>query len=173
MKINSYLYIRICFVFIAACCLHFQSHAQFSDTLANPYKDKKLTSWVEDYIIKTGYIKKDKKGYQLALSSTYHKDIIGLYSLHIIEKQEFDTISITLYRLHVGSEHDHPMIINQVIPANNKGTSKFKVLGESSNLESVYQLYLFFDRYSRFTIGTKEYCYHMLLQNYDNYINPY
>jgi hypothetical protein len=162
-KIHSFI--------IAICCLSFVSKAQFTDTITDVYQDLELISWTEKFILKEGYVKKTIKGYQLPTFSTYNKDLNGLYSIHIIEKQDFDTACIVLYRLHIGSDHTHPTIMVRTKKLNKP--SEFKVYGRSANLESVYKMYLFFDRYTRFSIPTKEYCYHMLLQNYNDFINPH
>ncbi len=150
------------------CCLHFASKAQLADSLKNIRQDIELISWTENYTLKIGYAKKIKDGY--IVHGDFYKAISGFYSLDVLEQQDFDTASIVLYRLHIGSDHDHSVILRRIIKSGKP--SEFKVYGRSANLQSVHTMYLFFDKYTRFSIKTKEYCYRMLLQNYDEFINP-
>lgn len=165
MKRNNKFYVSIVVLILTILCSSSVLKGQFSDTLTNVYKDKELVDWTENYIVKAGFINKTSKGYQVPLFSTYYKDVSGLYSLFIIEKQDFDTAVVTLYRLHAGSDHTHSFIVERVVKSN--GKSLFKVFGEKRTLESVNKLHLAFNQYRKFTIGTKEYCYDLLLQNYN------
>jgi hypothetical protein len=162
-------YLRICYVFIAICCFHISSKAQSADTIVR--QDNELIAWAENYIVKTGYMEKHKKGFKVPLSSSFYENLKGWYTIDIIETQDYDTASITLYRLRAGSDINHPVVLKRTTKPNKP--SEFKVYGRSADMQSVYKIYLFFDKYTKFSIKTKEYCYNMLLQNYNNFINPH
>jgi len=150
---------------ITLSCINYSLFAQFKDTTTNVYQDKDLIIWTKNYIVKAGYINKNNKGYQIPLVNRYYKDLDNLYSLSIIEKQEYDTLSVILYWLHAGTDNDRPIIIKRVIMKDQK--SKFEAIGKKCNLESLPQIYLLFELYKKFSESTQLFCYKMLLQNYE------
>lgn len=164
-KKNHNLNLRISYFFYILFCLNNLSYAQFSDTTTNVYQDKDLTKWTEGYIVKAGFLKKTVKGYQVPLFNGYYKDLKGHYSIHIIEKQDFDTLSVVLYRIHAGTENDRPLIIKRIITKNEK--SSFQAIGRKRDLESLFKIHLLFKEFSKFSPGTQLFCYRLLLDNYE------
>lgn len=141
--------------------------AQIIDTVSIVKNDNELITWVERYIVKTGYIVKDKNGYKIPLTNSYDSSLIGWYNIETIEKQDFDSISIVLYRLRAGADHNHPIILRRIMKTGKP--SEYKVYGRSATIDASYKIFLFFNQYNKFSKATREYCYDMLMRNYFNY----
>jgi len=166
-KINK-TYIKISFLLVIIFSLQFTLQAQCcSHNIKNLLQDTALVSWAENYILETEYMLKDTNGYRDShYSKNYYKDLKGLYYIDLIEKVKINSsTSIVLYKMRAGADVNYPFIIKRTITLCEHST--FTVFGSNANLESVYELYLFFDKFkNKFSVTTREKCYNDLLFNY-------
>jgi len=164
MKIKLILFTTVLF------CLYSHSfYSQQNDTLKKVLNDKELFDWVERFIVDSGYVKKNKKGFEYG--ADYTNTLSGRYTLHEIEQLKSDTVKVILYRFKILSTAYRPGLIARLI--NTKSSvSKYYVFGISPELDNTHRLYTFFeDNEFKFTDLTKLYCYNLLLYNYYDYIN--
>jgi hypothetical protein len=135
----------------------------FSQTKESTKINKEVIDWLENLFITEGYFHEEKDPTK-RLTSLTSEEIKGLYHVFLIEKQSFDSVSISIFHAGVNYSHAEDAIL---IYKQYKGESSiFIQIKNTSYIDDLKQLYKFFETYKKFSDKAKLNCYERIIGNY-------